>query len=338
VANCTKERLEKYPEYLDYNWIEIYDQYKKFNVERIFPFIDRTFQIPNYLRTCVYTPLPNLDPNFKKTFEEICHERIAELLATDKKLNLFWSGGLDSTTLLALFLDYKEKITVHLNYNSILESGYMFDTFVKPNFKYTIGVSTAYSMWNENELYLTGDPANHLHTIPSIKSYENFIPGIDLFDKENIHKLNDPYYKHIEEDKIEFYKPALDKAPRPIETLEDFIWFNTFNFRYDESRFAMVLKLMSRWNNTNLKMFDNVLGFFYTDDFQRWSIGRYEDQYDRNNFKKTIKLQMRKIMRKQFSSRGDDYINNKGIVESPIGLYYPNYVMLTDNFEIKRYV
>jgi hypothetical protein len=100
----------------------------------------------------------------------------------------------------------------------------------------------------------------------------------------------------------------------------------------------MVLKLMSRWNNTNLKMFDNVLGFFYTDDFQRWSIGRYEDQYDRNNFKKTIKLQMRKIMRKQFSSRGDDYINNKGIVESPIGLYYPNYVMLTDNFEIKRYV
>ena len=334
VANCTKKHLEKHTDHLHSNWEFLFDQYKKFNVERIFPFIDRTYQIPGYIKTKVFTPLPEYDQSFKKTFEEICRERIEQLLSTEKNINLFWSGGLDSTTLLSLFLDYKDKVKVHLNYNSILESGYMFDTFVKPNFDYTVGTTTAYRKWKDDDVYLTGDPGNHLHTIPSIKSYENFIPGLNLFDKENIHLLDDPYWKHIPEDKVLFYKPALDKAPRKIETLEDFIWFNTFNFRYDESRFAMVVKLMQRWNITDVNMFDNIIGFFYTDDFQQWSIGRYEDQYDRSNFKKTIKLQMRKIMRKQFGPKGDEYVNNKGIVESPIGLYPGNYLMLTDNLKI----
>jgi hypothetical protein len=339
VANCNRKHLSQpqIKQYLSDDFENLFEKYKKFAVERIFPFIDRTGQIPNYLNTKIYTPMPEYDNSFNSTFEELCELRIRELLDKGKKLNLFWSGGLDSTTLLSLFFEHRDKIRIHLNYNSILEGGYIYDTFIKNNFEHTVGTTTALNQWYEDELYITGDPGNHLHTIPSINSYENFIPGINLFDKENVHHLHLPYERYVPQDKIEFYEPALKKAPRPIETLEDFIWFNTFNFRFDESRFAMVIKLSNRWNRHDSKMFDSIIGFFYTDYFQQWSINNKEPQYDLYNFKKTIKLQMRKIISKRLGPKADNYVRNKSIVESPIGLYHGNYMMLTDNLEIIKH-
>lgn len=337
---CTRDMFyrPKFEKYRNENFDETIEKYKKLELERIFPFIDRTGAIPNYIKTAIYTPMPKFDETFNNTFEELCHRRIQELFSTGKKINLFWSGGLDSTTLMALFLPYAKHIKVHLNYNSILESGYLFDTYVKPNFDYSIGTSTASGEWREDELYITGDPGNHLHTLPSIKSYEKFVPGVDdLFARENIHMLHEPFEKYISKEKIDFYTPALERSPRKIETLEDFIWFNTFNFRWDESQFALTIKLIQRWklpNKDYKKLVNNVIGFYYTPYFQQWSIHRKEPQYDLYNFKKTIKLEMRKIMSKAFGPNGDDYVNNKGILESPIGLYAPNYLMLTENMEI----
>jgi hypothetical protein len=336
---CTKEKLSKpqFAKYRNDNFEQLIDTYKKLELERIFPFIDRTGAIPNYLKTKIYTPMPKYDPNFNSTFEELCQRRIKELLETGKKLNLFWSGGLDSTTLMSLFLPHSKNIKVHLTYNSIIESGYLFDTYVKPNYEFTVHTSAGFNEWKEDELFITGDPGNHLHTLPSIKSYEKFIKGIDdLFARENIHILHEPYWKHIPEQKCEFYAPAIARSPRPIETVEDFIWFNTFNFRWDESQFALTLKLLQRWrmNDSNYKkVLNNVIGFYYTPYFQQWSIHRKEPQYDLYNMKKTIKLEMRNIMRKYLGSNGNDYINNKGILESPVGLYAPNYVFLTNNME-----
>jgi hypothetical protein len=337
---CTKERLSqpKFEKYRNDNFETLIDVYKKLELERIFPFIDRTGAIPNYLKTKIYTPMPELDSNFNSTFEELCQRRISELFSMGKPLNLFWSGGLDSTTLMALFLPYCREVTIHLTYNSILESGYLFDTYVKPNFNYTVHTSTAFNEWREEEIYITGDPGNHLHTLPSIKSYQGFIPGIDdLFAKENIHKLFEPFEKYIPEKKCLFYEPALKRSPRKIETLEDFIWFNTFNFRWDESQFALALKLIERWKmpiTEYSKVIKNVIGFYYKDYFQQWSIHRNEPQYEVYDFKKTIKLEMRKIMRKYLGSNGEDYINSKGILESPIGLYKPNYIMLNESMSI----
>jgi hypothetical protein len=111
------------------------------------------------------------------------------------------------------------------------------------------------------------------------------------------------FEKYISEEKCLFYEPALKRSPRKIETLEDFIWFNTFNFRWDESQFALALKLIERWKmpiTEYSKVIKNVIGFYYKDYFQQWSIYRNEPQYEVYDFKRTIKLEMRKIMRKYF--------------------------------------
>ena len=282
--------------------------------------------------------MPSYDPSFNNTFREIAEKRVGELIATGKKINVMWSGGLDSTTLVALFYPYAKNVKVHMTYNSIIESGYVYDTLIKNNFENTVHTSAAFNEWREDELFITGDPGNHLHTIPSINSYQHFVPGIDdLFAKENIHLINKPYQDYIPEAKQEFYAPAIARSPRPIETLEDFIWFNTFNFRWDESQFALALKLMQRWRlqdkNYN-KVINSVIGFYYTPDFQQWSIHRKEPQYELSDFKKTIKLEMRNVMRYYFGNFIEDYVQGKGIQESPVGLYAPNYVLLTDNMEI----
>ena len=54
---CTKERLSqpKFEKYRNDNFETLIDVYKKLELERIFPFIDRTGAIPNYLKTKIKT-------------------------------------------------------------------------------------------------------------------------------------------------------------------------------------------------------------------------------------------------------------------------------------------
>ena len=60
--------------------------------------------------------------------------RCIELLSTGKQINVAWSGGIDSTFVLFSLYNYandKSQISVYGTYNSIIESGDLFDRFIK---------------------------------------------------------------------------------------------------------------------------------------------------------------------------------------------------------------
>ena len=69
--------------------------------------VDRTGTIRLPFHTKSLFPMPTLRP-IRKTFEEICNERAEELLARADMLglplNVFYSGGIDSTLLLISLL------------------------------------------------------------------------------------------------------------------------------------------------------------------------------------------------------------------------------------------
>jgi hypothetical protein len=299
--------------------------YNKFRLDTDSPFIDRYELIPHYLNLIPYSKPLQSDKSFNLTFEDICNKRAISLLKTNKIINIFWSGGLDSTVaLLSLISNCNDtnQIRILATYNSIFESGYFYETFLKP-FNTIFNVIPPKKNFNENEIYITGGPGNQLFKTGGM-SVNDFVK-----DQNDLLKS---YKDVVDPEKYEFYEPAILKSPRPIKTYEDFLWFEGFAFKWEHQRYDILLRYLTP---NNIKEYlEKFIGFYYTKEFEQWSIDSNEQQYDINNFFKTTKLPMRKYIYKQLGDRSNDYVNNKKVGPSLFLLPIFNFKYITTDFNV----
>jgi hypothetical protein len=323
--------IEKYSEYLHPNFVDFRKEYVK-NTKKISPwiyksfqsFIDRTDATENLIKVTNLYPHIEYDNNFNKSFETLCDERAQKLLKENRKINIYWSGGLDSTTMLFVFLNNirnKDQITVKLNYNSILESGYVFDTYIKDQLNYTIETVQLENLtYNEDEIYLTGHPADQI----SFVNAKNIEPM--LINKENMNSES-PILDHIEESVYLFFEPALKKFPKKINTVSEFLWFCGYNYRWQNACLASFYLI--RNNNLKANYRDVVRGFFDNEEFQQWSMNNTEkDPKDRDS-----KIYTKRLIRKLAGEEIEDYVKNKKRNPSVYVNYDRNYLFTTKDFE-----
>ena len=99
---------------------------------------DRTGTLSNGLRMKVMHPIPPLDPAFSMSIGEVIEGRCRELLAAHERLHLLWSGGIDTTAVLAGFLrvatadDWRRKLSVHYCPRSLAEHPRFFERHIRP--------------------------------------------------------------------------------------------------------------------------------------------------------------------------------------------------------------
>jgi hypothetical protein len=297
--------------------------YKEFKLDYDHPFIDRYEVLHHYLPVVPYSKPLTYDRHFTKSFSDISDQSSTIILNSGKIVNIFWSGGLDSTTALVALLSntkHKNQIKILASYNSILESGYFYETFLKP-FNAIINTSAGKETFNEDELYVTGALGNQLF-------------GTGAFDITEKHpeNLSKKYEEVVDPKKIEFYYPVLKLAPRPIVTYEDFLWFESFAFKWDHQRFTMALKLFKLENCE--KYIDIIKGFYYNEDYEQWSISNQEQHYDIKNFDVTTKMPMRKYILKKLGNRASDYCKHKKIIRSIFIPFSPTYKYVTTDFRV----
>lgn len=257
---------------------DVINEYKETHLSnRITTITDRTGQIQQLLPVSIVSPMPSAVQGFSKTFKQICFERAKELLSIGKRLNILWSGGIDSTTvllaLIACATDNKQ-IRVICTHTSIVESGNVFDTHIKGNVDLVLNTPMAksdffklYSFDPTEELFVTGDCADQL----VIQSFNRPIIKDDLFlpYQEVVESGRSP----ISASKLKFIQPAINVAPRPIVTHRDLLWFYRFNFQYMKSRNSFFLgKTPEQQSMVNV--------FFNTEDFQQWSIADLEESQE----------------------------------------------------------
>jgi len=297
------------------------EKYVNLNLDKDFPFIDRTETLPHYLPVKPLSKPLNYESSFNMCFEDICSIQANDILKIGKRVNVLWSGGLDSTcALVALLSNAKEKdqIRILANYNSIIESGYMYDTFFK---RYDTKIDTKLN-FNENELFITGALGNQLFSLGAF----------DVENKISVDDIDKPYRNVFSKEKIEFYEPALAKSPKPIITVEDFLWFENFAFKWDHQRIAMIIKWLQP--NSVDNYLDQVYGFYYNRLFEHWSIQSNEQQFDIRNLKKTNKLPMRKYIHKYLGDDALDYVKNKEVTHSIFNMYHRSYIYTTEDFKV----
>jgi len=306
--------------FLNENWEDVYNYSQRNNFSSNYFMYDRTGAIAHFLNIdSEYSKIPT--GNCNKSFKQIAEERAKYLISLGKPINVSWSGGLDSTFVLFCLLNYatdKDQITVYGTYNSVIESGYMFDRYIKNQVKYNIKVNSK-NNYENNELYVTGALSNQLFQ-PSLRYSHNRDNILNLHNTEFIEKN---YTKNIEDtisDKVlQFIKPSLDKFPKQIKSLQQLRWFINFNYCwYNNSAHHKISA-----NNPN------IISFFDIDDFQRWSIYNTDEPSKIGDYSDE-RWQIRELIAEY---TGDKlYAKNKRKNVSVLSSVEPNWLFLLNDY------
>ena len=259
--------------------------------------IDRTGTLPTAgLKTSPATPIPKIQNNFSKSIEEICDEEALRLWETGKRIDVFWSGGIDSTAVLVAFLrtmpaDGVGRIKVVCDESSYKEYPLFFEKFILNKLSYYINDMSHLPSWEK--LFQNEYNALYTHNFNYwISNYINLAPDDTLFVSGMCadmiwrgKKYTGPTIWEIDYYELEFdikpedylsndkFKPFIDEietfnkaCPIPIKNVNDMLWWWQFNLGWTHSQLEMMTNV--RYSSQVKRM----RTFFNTDDFQLWGL------------------------------------------------------------------
>jgi hypothetical protein len=329
VSELIRNNKDNVQYFLSPNYTDnLFLKYEKFGLNKHNVVYDRTKQIPHYLNiTSDLHPMPSKIDGYNKSFWEITETRAKELLSFNKPINVMWSGGIDSTYILFVlkyFANDPNQIKVYGTYNSILESGDLFDRVIKNNFKYNIKIG-AYNQNNFHDsdgIYVSGMCGNQL-----------FGPTDDMFANGETamfhHTLGTPktiyesYIDNVNPELIEFFEPMIKLSPKKIETVSDLRWYCIFNLDW----YTAIYEHKTQLPEDTAK---NIYGFFDSTLFQEWAINTNEPFTKIKGNPNTHRWQMREVLSDLFFEKHYAEFKDKKI--STFSSTNPFWLFLLDNF------
>ena len=245
---------------------------------------DRTGTLVTPFKQTVVNPLPAYDDTFKLSYTECAMLRVAELEQihknTGKPFKLLYSGGIDSSCILAAFIEYfgadktSKILEICCSKESIYENPWMWDRYIaKHNFK--LSSSHAHTdMWNDNVIMLMGECNDQLTVASMIKiSWERFAGKENAFqyvDESLLRHYLNSETKIINELVLTNIIKVLKAAPFKLDNMFMIIWWLSMALVWD----SISLRALAGTNRTNFPVnyFDHGLPQFYnTSNFQQWS-------------------------------------------------------------------
>ena len=227
-------------------------------------------------------------PSFASTidFSTCMASRAAALLArcecTDCHCYVLWSGGCDSTGVVAALIDVGfpfERITVLYTQSSLEEYPEFFQWMAAISVPtqrisaleiFTVAISYA----KRGDIVLTGFPADQL--------FGSIIGQTLPYDTTKTH-----WTDYLKDDKAnQQYEAAFEYYKIPIKTVAEFLWFNNFALKWDYVCYPGLMMV----NETH----ENIIPFYDTQNFQDWSASHFDvlHAYDQKDALK-YKLQMK---------------------------------------------
>lgn len=270
------------------------DNYNKFGLNKHNMIYDRSGHLPHYLNIDgAAHPMPKLQEGFSKSFFDICESRAKQLLSLNKPLYVMWSGGIDSTFIL-LFLNHyandKEQVRIYGTYNSIIESGDLFDRRLKNEFLYHIDLPSdnQFSYKQEDCYFISGMCGNQLFG-PADDYFSNAPNALFHHTLGTPETIYEPIEGNVDQELLQFLDPVISNSPKKLETVNDLRWYCIFNLDWYTALYehrTMVAKDRA----------ERILPFFDTQDFQQWAINTKEPFTKIKGNPNTHRWQMREIL------------------------------------------
>jgi len=234
-------RIIKIKDFLDYNYL--IDINKIFSLNPEWYPIDRT--------GCVHHPLnwEQLNiwqaPSIQLSLEQALESRVEELSKLDQKINLYWSGGIDSTTMVTAFLKHSKNLNqlriIYSPWSTYEHPGYV-DFLKKFSRLELIDQSGEYYLSSDLDgIHVTGDGGDEYNasvdeSFLKMHGYQTLYRNwIDFFREQGASEIL-----------INFCVEYFAKAQRPIESVLEARWW-----------FYMICKNRSILNQSKLPFFIN---------------------------------------------------------------------------------
>jgi hypothetical protein len=310
------------------NFDEVFPIYSKLNIEPWqsndgrWPFgnplgmvQDRTRTLPHYLKLGGWEPLPEYDSGYNRTFKDLCFERAHELIriANGQRINISWSGGLDSTALLFVLMEIADlkQLKVFCNYNSIVESSVIYDRYLKGRIEVDISLPVVSPQFGEG-LIITGYHGDSL--------FPNYCPDVP----DGYPEIFKTHWKDwLTKEQVTVVEPIIENYPNKdiIQLVPEYMSFVEINFKWQWS------KTHKKRNQTS-SVASRIYNFYDTVDFQKWAIGNYEPKYrdhDKTTYKWALREMLKELMKASF------YTDHKRICTSHYDIISNTWVMLLEN-------
>lgn len=260
--------------------------------------VDRTGLIKTPVNAVVpkQLELPAYDDNFSLSYKDCCSLRVLELVELQDKLNvpiqLLYSGGIDSSLILASFIDTlgvaetAKRVEILLSQESIQENPWMWTKFIRPHFKILnsenfrtyLTTSSIVTAGECNDQLLGGDLYRHL------------VPwgGDGVLNKSYDSDLITGYMSHrgMTKEEIDCWysllSTSVSKAPCPITTVGDWWWWITFSCKWSTVYFR-IFKSTPENSPLDENYLTNYYQLFYANDnFQKWSMKNRSQKHQGN--------------------------------------------------------
>lgn len=218
----------------------------------------------------VVTPLiPKI--GFSKDLEAVCRDRVLELEAIGKPIHIYYSGGIDSSLILAAFHKYstnKDLVTIVYTYDSLRDFNVSRDLFLMASreIKTMLQKNTDLTTFNNGDVIRingTGSEMFHGHH-----------DQINNLRKEG--KDTQPY--NYDDSLI---NDLLIGCPYEIVDRWDVYYWIIFNLSFQNSQFNGMTQRRIGYD------YKYNCSFFNTDDFQQWFLAN-KDYVKKDKMNKTI--------------------------------------------------
>lgn len=253
--------------------------------------VDRTGATTTPCRMIVgdESKLPAPVEKFSKSYEEICAERVQEILAIqarlDKPIALLYSGGIDSTVVAIAFLkalgptEFRKRVVVYLSQDSVNENPTFYFNFLRRMAR--LESSTLYkSLFDGRQIVVGAEFNDQLHGSLLLSGLMN------VYDSEVIHRrfsfdfLRENFQRCKMSDEasrkwIEYIDFILSSQSRfEVDTVFNFFWWFNFIFKWQSVFYRIPLRTLVHLRpNVDAEFLSTQYQqFFNSVDFQHWSI------------------------------------------------------------------
>lgn len=243
--------------------------------------IDRTESLDHGFDYKVLDPIPVFNPHFNASFTDICDAEgrkiVEESKQTGKKIQVLWSGGIDSTVALIALLRASEPnhIATHFevlaSMKSIDEYPLFFRNYILNKVPFRPIAPPITQRFDQDALIVTGEHGDQLFgsdkLLPLIKNglayekYEDVMP-IYLIDKFGQGAKTDRLLNYLQ--------PLIKACPQAIETAYDLFWWLNYTIKWQQV--SLRLPVFTFQEDVQL-LTGNFRHFFRAEDFQQWSLG-----------------------------------------------------------------
>jgi len=252
-------------------------------------FVDRTNTIKLPIRTAipVALELPSYDANFTMTYEECCQSRVRELLAKQEKLDvpirILYSGGIDSSLILASFIkelgesQLAQRVQIVMSQDSIEENPWMWERLLRRSNLTMIDGYSHGGDWGTDRILVGGEFNDQLLGSAVYRDVVKW-RGDAILEQPWTENLMTEYHlrKGLDQSTAEMWTSLfasnLRAAPCPVETVADWWWWINFSCKWHSVYFRMLMFVHDTANITQQYLDDHYCQFYGDENFQRWSM------------------------------------------------------------------